>query len=192
MVRFGLVIAVLLGISVPAFAQRARRPSEPAGFRTAIQAGMRTAVQQDYTSALASVRQASGLHPESAEAHFFIAEVMRMQNELEDALGELRTAVRLAQAMGRDADAWQARALFSVAATLQMLGQFDEAREAWVAYNTFADGHPQVSYSSSGRAHLQALDRRTETVRVASAVRDRIQAREREAAEEASRPRRAR
>ncbi|MCC7537028.1 MAG: hypothetical protein IT379_12480 [Deltaproteobacteria bacterium] len=192
MVRFGLVLTVLLAISVPAFAQRARRPSEPAGYRTAIQSGMRAAVQQDFSTALTSFRQAAGLHPESAEPHFFIAEVMRMQNELEDALGELRTAVRLAQATGRDADAWHARALFATAATLQMLGRFDEAREAWVAYNTFADGHPQVSYSSSGRAHLQALDRRTEVARVAAGVRERIEQRAREAAEEASRPRRTR
>lgn len=179
--RLVVALVVVLGFGAPALAQRA--PREPAGYRSAIQAGMRAAVQQDYSAALSSLRQASGLHPESPEPHFYVGEVLRMQDNLEDALGEFQTAVRLGQAMGREGDAFHARALFAVAATTQQLGRFDEARTAWVAYNTFADSHPTVSYSSSGRTHLQTLDRRTEVVNAAEPVRQRIEERQREAAE---------
>lgn len=180
-----IVLALALGILAPAVAAaqpRTGRGAATAGasaYRAAVNNGMHLAVTQDYDGALTALRQAVSLDAQNPEPHVYIGEVLRMQNNMEQAIDAFRTAAQIAQSAGTTADRWRGRALFNIAACLEVTGELEQARAGWVEYNAFASSHGSVTFGASGRARLQALDARIEQERVYVDVRARIAERQR-------------
>ncbi len=173
-----------------AAAQRAQpgqpaQPRAPSAYQQAVQNGVRLVLARDFEGAITALRQAVQAEPSNPEAYYFIAEAQRMKGDLTEAVEAFRTALRMAEQANNNR--FKARALQGVADSLEQIeGRTDDARTAWGAYGTFADGHRDVSFPDVGRARIAAMDAVAEQERAYVEVRRRIHDRE----EANARPRR--
>ncbi len=187
-----LVALVITALSVPALAlaQDAPRPGADEYTRR-VQSGIERLAGGDPAGAITTFREAVGMDGSRPQAPYYIGTAHRMSGNLAEALTSFQQAAALAQAA--NLPRWRARALHGVASTLErMEGRVEEARTAWQAYASFADGNPTVADPQLGRARVSAIDLMNEQEQAYVQVRQRIAEREEERrreAEEAARPR---
>jgi tetratricopeptide (TPR) repeat protein len=99
-------------------------------------------------------------------------EVAQAQGNAANALGAYREAARIAQAEGDDAS--RGRALAAIASVHEGQQRWDDARNAWQDYTTFADSHAQSTFPAVGRARTDAIARRASIETEYAPVRERI------------------
>ncbi len=182
-------LAALLLLTLAPAAARAQddaaaerpRPETPP-YMVEVQNGLRLAAARDFDGATAALRQAVQLNPSAPEAYYYQGEVHRLRGSLPEALESFRTAQRMAEQANEPK--WQARAMQGAAETLERQeGQLAQARDAWLAYARFADGHRDTVNPEVARARIQAIDVVIEQEQAYVAVRQRIAERERENAQ---------
>ena len=79
----------------------------------------------------------------------------------------------------RGDDANRARALAAIASLNETQGRWDDARNTWNEYATFADGHPDRTFAAVARARAEVIGRRSTLDTEYSPVRERIAERQR-------------
>jgi tetratricopeptide (TPR) repeat protein len=181
-----LVLVVL--VALPAEAQSPPGAVSPeTEYLSALGRGLAASRSGDRPGAMAAFGEAARVLPARPEAFCLLAETHRLVGDLEAAIESFRGCLRVAREAG-DAR-WIGRALHGIASTLERRPErIEEARSAWREYVLFADGAASVALPSLGRARITAIDQVIELERVSAEVRQRIVQRERERAEQASRP----
>src|SRR5215468_9082452 len=91
-VRAGAVVALVTGVFAPTSPSQQKKPS-PA--EESYQKGMADLKRGDAPGARAAFEQTLKLAPDSAEAHNSLGYVLLAQGQLDDAVAQLKTAVRL-------------------------------------------------------------------------------------------------
>ncbi len=181
----GLALALLLALAPPAAAQEAAPGAD--AYTQRVQQGIALLVSGDTGGSMGVFRQAIQSDGNRPEAIYYLACANRMTGNLQDAVTGFERAADVAEGQPR----WRARALAGVAMTLErMHGRTEDARAAWQAYVQFADANAAVAHPQLGRARIQAVDMMAEQERAYVAVRERIEARERENASSGSSSRR--
>ncbi len=160
-----------------AAAQPAAAPAPAVPDRTppawnAIQRGHRAYVARDFDTAVAAYREAAMSTPPLPVAHYFVACAQRAKNQWAEGIESFRTASRLA---GDSDPSLKAKALFGIAMTMEIMGQFPQARQAWLEYKTWCGANVSAQcFPATADGHVAAIDRLVELDRQYAAVRQRI------------------
>lgn len=141
-------------------------------FQAAINRGAQAFHDRQLDVAATAFRDAAGRDARSPVPQLLLGAVAQAQGNAANALGAYREAARIAQAEGDDAS--RARALAAIASVQEGQQRWDDARNAWQEYTTFADGHAQSSFPAVGRARTEAIGRRATLETEYAPVRERI------------------
>jgi len=166
----------------PAAAAAPARPGAPAAapasahevtpFQAAINRGAQAFHERQFDVAATAFRDAAGRDARSPVPQLLLGAVAQAQGNAANALGAYREAARIAQAEGDDAS--RARALAAIASVQEGQQRWDDARNAWQEYTTFADGHAQATFPAVGRARTEAIGHRATLETEYAPVRERI------------------
>ncbi len=134
---------------------------------------------RDWEGAAVTLRDAIELRSGPAEGHILLGEVYRLQRKFAESERTLRLGVDRAHAQQKAL--WEARAMASLATTLEAQGELQRAREIWIEVARFGDsnGNATPIQPHGARARIQAIDLVFEREHVYIDVRQRISDRER-------------
>lgn len=169
--------------ATPATAPAATTPAanaeahQPSPFDAAISRGSAAYHDRNFDAAATAFREAAQANNRSALPQLYLGYVAQAQGQAATALGAFREAARVAQAQGDDRN--RARALAAIANVNEAQGRWDDARNTWSEYSTFADAHAQETYPAVGRARSEAIGRRGTLETEYAPVRERIAERQR-------------
>lgn len=162
-------------LASPASTAPATDAAAPAALATAgskLASGHALYLQGDFPGALAAYEEAKELAPGSAHVYYFIGCAQARLNRYDDALVTWRTATTIAGAKDENT---AGKALFQIAVTEEQRSRFDAAKDAWTAYQGFAQTHAKaLTFVSSAKARLEALDKRAKLNEEYAPVREKI------------------
>ncbi len=178
----------------PASAQPAARPAQPATtpaapaaaaanthqptpFDAAIMRGATAYHDHNLNAATTAFREAATANARSPLPQLYLGFVAQARGDAATALGAYREAARIAQAEGDDRN--RARALAAIANVNESQNRWDDARNTWAEYATFADAHAQVAFPAVARARSETIGRRGALETEYAPVRERIAERQR-------------
>lgn len=174
----------------PASAQPAATPAIPAAtpaananahqptpFDAAIARGSTAYHDRNFDAAATAFREAATANARSPLPQLYLGFVAQARGDAATALGAYREAARVAQAQGDDRN--RARALAAIANVNESQGHWDDARNTWTEYATFADAHSQVAFPAVARARSETIGRRGALDTEYAPVRERIAERQR-------------
>lgn len=141
-------------------------------FQAALNRGAQAFHDRQFDAAAAAFRDAATRDPRSPLPQLFLGAVAQAQGNAANALGAYREAARIAQAEGDDAS--RGRALAGIASVHEGQQRWDDARNTWQEYTTFADAHAQATFPAVGRARTDAIARRASLETEYAPVRERI------------------
>lgn len=155
----------------------ARTPREVPPFQAALNRGAEAYRQRQWEAAATAFREAAAAEARNPLPQLYLGYVAMGRGDAATALGMFREAARIAQAEGAHLD--RGRALAAIAMVHESQNRWDDARNTWQEYSTFADAHPQVTFAAVGRARTEAIGRRATLDREYAPVRERIAERQR-------------
>ncbi len=150
---------------------------QPSPFDAAIARGAAAFHEHNLDAAAAAFREAAQANARSALPQLYLGYVAQAQGQAATALGAFREAARVAQAQGDDRN--RARAMAAIANINESQGRWDDARNTWTEYATFADAHASETFPAVARARNEAIGRRGSLETEYAPVRERIAERQR-------------
>ena len=176
----------------------AEASTSASAYQTQLATGIRRSANRDYARAAEALRAAIEISGEVPDAHYYLASVLRQQGQHEAALTSFRTTAESAEAQG--SALWQARGLQGVAETLERIATrpaegaaagaaihaqaLQNAIEAWEAVLAFANARSDTALMTLARSRTTSIHRVIEQDAAYAEIRERIQAREAELAEQ--------
>lgn len=179
------LLATLAPLTALAQSAQPARPAAPAAqpvapavarevtpLQAAINRGAQAFHDRQLDAAATAFRESAGRDARSPLPQLLLGAVAQAQGNAANALGAYREAARIAQAEGDDAS--RGRALAAIAGVHEAQQRWDDARNAWLEYTTFADAHAQSTFPAVGRARTEAIGRRATLETEYAPVRERI------------------
>ena len=153
--------------------------NEAARYEEKLHEALARGAARDWEGAAVTLRDAIELRSGPADAHILLGEVYRLQGKFIDSERSLRLGLDRAHAQQKTL--WQARAMASLATTLEAQGELQRARDTWIEVARFGEssGNTTPIQPNGARARIQAIDLVFEREHVYIDVRQRISDRER-------------
>lgn len=192
--RFVIALALSLAPAA-ALAQNAAPPARPAAatpaapaaasanahqptpFDAAIARGSTAYHDHNLDAATTAFREAATANARSPIPQLYLGYVAQSRGDAATALGAFREAARIAQAEGDARN--RARAMAAIAGVNEAQNRWDDARNTWTEYATFADAHAAETFPAVARARNEAIGRRGALETEYAPVRERIAERQR-------------
>ncbi|MFO0653004.1 MAG: tetratricopeptide repeat protein [Polyangiales bacterium] len=163
--------------ATPAAPAAAANTHQPTPFDAAIMRGATAYHDHNLNAAATAFREAATANARSPLPQLYLGFVAQARGDAATALGAYREAARIAQAEGDDRN--RARALAAIANVNESQNHWDDARNTWTEYATFADAHAQVAFPAVARARSETIGRRGTLETEYAPVRERIAERQR-------------
>lgn len=160
---------------------------DPAGitgispYMEAVKKGEDAYVARDFKGAIAAFQEAIKLDTQSALAYYRMGEAQLADGNLTEAEAQWQNA------MNRSGTAdLKAKVYFVLADLKERQGKWQEAKDAWTAYQSFLQGNPKaLGYPATAIERIKQIDRRVKDEKDYGEVRERIKRREQEKIKEA-------
>jgi tetratricopeptide (TPR) repeat protein len=172
-------LAVSLALAVTLSSAQSNTPGKQ--YVDAVTKGDKAFVAGDVNGAIAAFQEAIKVDASQALAFYRLGEAQLRAGKLDDADQAWQTA------LGKTGTAeLNAKVLFVIADLRERQGKWQAAKEAWIAYEKFLDGHAKVhGYRGSATERKKQIDRRVKDEKDYGPVKERIAKREEEQKKEA-------
>lgn len=150
-------------------------------FMELVNEGAAAYAAQDFAKAITTFQKAIEKEPERALGHYLLGEAFLADKKLDQAQQSWETAVRYGDKDKRT----KAKAMFALADLMERQGKLAEATTAWKEYESFVQANAGTGYPATASERQRAVATHDDMAQKYAKVKERIEQRQREAADQA-------